>query len=199
VKETTMTDITWTDTTYPYVACCYGADSDEPGDCYTRVGRSYRLDVDSLDGETDYLSEKDAREAALAAVTTAWWYDDGDDDCRCDTYGPYDSEEEAREAACSAASENDESAAGEDADAMRDRLLTERAGYPDPGGEYCVYWETVGDDAHVVARYATEEAAEAAATLADEALRARHSGHLLCGYGVRQIVAGDWVRDPTQY
>jgi len=55
-----------------------------------------------------------------------------------------------------------------------------------------VYWETIGDDAHVVERYATEEAADAAATLHDEALRSSHSGQLLCGYSVRHLVDGRW-------
>jgi hypothetical protein len=191
----TTGNITWTDTTYSYVACCYGEEGDEPGDCYTRVGYSYHVDVDSLDADVGYGTEAEAREAACDAVSTRWWYDDGDDDCRCDTYGPYDSEQAASEAAEQAASENDESAVGEDADAMRTRLLTERAGDPDPEGEYCVYWETCGDDEHVVARYATADAADAAATLGDDSLRSRHSGQLLCGYDVRRLIDGEWVRD----
>jgi hypothetical protein len=187
--------ITWTTTTYTYVACCYGTYGDEPGDCYTRVGYSYRVDGDSLDSEVDYESEAEAREAAAAAVTTVWWYDDGDDECRVDTHGPYDTEDEAREEAERVASENNEAQDGEDALLTRTRLLTERAGEPDSEGEYCVYWETQCDDAHAVARYTTYSAAAAAAQLADDALRACHPGPLLCGYGVRQLDDGEWVRD----
>lgn len=54
-------------------------------------------------------------------------------------------------------------------------------------------WERFGDDEHVVARYATRDAAEAAAQIADAQLRERHRGQLLCGYGVRVLVDGEWI------
>jgi hypothetical protein len=145
-----------------YVACCYGPEGDQPGDCYTRLGQDE-------DGQ--------------------WWVDDGDDTVRCDTYGPFATREEAREAAEALAASQDEADADEDAEAMLDRMRTETAGEPDPQGEWCVYWETVGDDARVVERYETELQAEARAAQLDAALNERHpGGNLLCGYAVRQLL-----------
>jgi hypothetical protein len=64
----------------------------------------------------------------------------------------------------------------------------------DPEGEWCVYWTTAGDDAHMVARYATEGDAQAICDERQRALRAKHPGDLLCGYEVRSLVDGEWVR-----
>lgn len=64
----------------------------------------------------------------------------------------------------------------------------------DPDGEWCVYWTTAGDDEHVVARYATEDDAQAVCDERARALSASHPGHLLCGYEVRSLVDGEWVR-----
>ena len=65
----------------------------------------------------------------------------------------------------------------------------------DPSGKYAVYWETSGDDAHVVARYATQEAAAAVCGQRDRELAGRYpGGNLLCGYSVRVLSDGRWVR-----
>ena len=74
------------------------------------------------------------------------------------------------------------------------RKMAEQAGEPDPTGEWCVWWSTVGDDSHCVERYPTFEAASAAAALANEQLHDTHpGGNLLCGHEVRSLVDGDWV------
>lgn len=160
-------EVDWSDEVEAYVACVYGRDGDEPGDCYVRIGED---------------------ELGL------WWLDDGDDDERPNQQGPFNREREARAAAEALAEEQNEAESGEDADDMRDRLLHARAGKPDPKGEWCVYWETAGDDAHVVDRYATHEAAQAAAEIAQAGLQAAHpGGNLLCAYGVRTLTNGEWV------
>jgi hypothetical protein len=68
---------------------------------------------------------------------------------------------------------------------------------PDSAGGYAVYWETVGDDDHVVARYATQEAALAVCAQRNREFAARNpSGGgttYLCCYGVRVLDAGKWV------
>jgi hypothetical protein len=150
-----------------YVVCVYG-DGTEPGDCYTRVGVDER---------------------------GKWWADDGDDTDRVDEYGPYGTRDRAVRKAEAVAEDLHEGDYGEDADDMRERLLSEAAGEPDPDGEYCVYWESAcAEDEHVVARYATGEAAEAAAALANEALhRAHPGGQLLCGHEVRVLDDGEWI------
>jgi hypothetical protein len=67
----------------------------------------------------------------------------------------------------------------------------------DEDGAYAVYWETVGDDAHVVARYADWHAAMAVCQQYNREFAARHpSGGgttYLCGYGVREWSGGEWV------
>ena len=63
----------------------------------------------------------------------------------------------------------------------------------DPAGEWCVYWDTVGDDEHVVARYATEEDATRARDAKDRELRGANPGDLLCGYSVRHLVDSEWL------
>jgi hypothetical protein len=156
----------WSDDAYSYVACLYGADGTEPGDCTVRVGED---DIG------------------------LWWLDDGDDDVRESAGGPYDTEEVARDAAERLAASEHEGEAGEDAEAMQDRLLDERAGRPDPDGEWCVWWETAGDDEHAVERYATRDAAEAAAQRSQAGLKSRFPGDLLCGYTVRQLVDDHWI------
>lgn len=133
----------------------------QPCDCYTRIG---------------------------AHPAGVWYVDDGDDDTRTDTHGPYLSEEAAEEASRRTASEQHEGLAGEDAEDMQHRLLVERAGEPDPEGQYCVYWWTVGEDEKVVDRYPTADAAEAAAEIAQIALEVKHpGGGLLCGYEARLL------------
>jgi hypothetical protein len=68
----------------------------------------------------------------------------------------------------------------------------------DPEGEWCVYWDTVGDDAHVVARYATEGDAQAVCDERARALKASQPGDLLCGYEVRCLVDSEWVRPESE-
>lgn len=69
---------------------------------------------------------------------------------------------------------------------------------PDSDGEYAVYWETVGDDAHVVTRYGSHEAAEAVCRQKNREFSARNPSSggttYLCGFGVRQLVDGKWQR-----
>jgi len=100
--------------------------------------------------------------------------------------------DEAVTAAEEFAEEHDE-CDGMTAEDYRHKKLVSAAGKPDPKGKWCVYWETVGDDAHVVDRYPTEDAARAAAEIASGELEEKHpGGRLLCGYSVRQLVAGEW-------
>ena len=63
----------------------------------------------------------------------------------------------------------------------------------DPEGEYACYWDTCGDDAHVVARYSTRETAEQAVAAKDWP-GPGDSTNYLCGYVVRELVDGEWVR-----
>ena len=62
----------------------------------------------------------------------------------------------------------------------------------DPEGEYACYWDTCGDDAHVVARYSTRETAEQAVAAKDWP-GPGDSTNYLCGYVVRELVDGNWV------
>lgn len=114
----------------------------------------------------------------------------GSDECDATAYATREAAVEAAEAYAADANEGD---VGEDADAYLARKLEDRAGEPCADGEWCVYWETVGDDGHAEERYETEGQAQAACEIANTALRARHPGHLLCGYEVRQLVGGEWV------
>ena len=68
----------------------------------------------------------------------------------------------------------------------------------DPDGEWCVYWTTVGDDDHVVARYATEDDAQAVCDERQRKLSAKHPGDLLCWYEVRSLADGEWVRGEAE-
>lgn len=63
---------------------------------------------------------------------------------------------------------------------------------PDPDGEWCVYWDTVGDDPGVIARYATRADAEQAVAAHDWPPPGDHTAYL-CGYKVRTLVDGEWV------
>ena len=208
--------ITWESSSVAdYVACFYGEDGDQPGDCYYRVGYTTKWQVlqagsvvaefndedeaveeaeDLNDDLSEELGDADLGDGAASVhFVTEWWIEDGDDACRTDEYGPYSSREEAIAEAERMAAEQDEAEPGEDADDMRRRQLKETAGDPSPDGEYCVWWETAGDDSHVVDRYDSEEAADAAADLANEGLRSCHQGRLLCRYTTRTLVDGGWV------
>ena len=69
-------------------------------------------------------------------------------------------------------------------------------------GKYAVYWETVGDDERVVARYSDLEAAEAVCAQRNREFRARYPSSsttaYLCGYGVRELVDDEWVSVDTE-
>ena len=62
----------------------------------------------------------------------------------------------------------------------------------DPNGEYCVYWETVGDDAGPLKRYATrEQASEMCDVFSRSFAQSNPSGgttRMLCGHSVRELV-----------
>ena len=62
----------------------------------------------------------------------------------------------------------------------------------DAAGDYCMYWATVGDGSHVVARYTTQAEAEQAVAAKDWRWRG-DSTNYLCGYEVRQLVDGEWM------
>ncbi len=110
----------------------------------------------------------------------------------------YETRAAAEAAAEEFAAAHDEGDGEQDAEAYLEARLAEVAGAPDPAGEWCVYWATVGDRCHVVDRYATEAAARAACDLADQAL-ARHypGGSLLCGHQVRRLFGDQW-QQPEQ-
>jgi hypothetical protein len=66
----------------------------------------------------------------------------------------------------------------------------------DPEGEYCVYWETVLEDAGPLKRYSTlEDATAVCDQFAREFCQSNPSGGgttYLCGHGVRQLIDGEW-------
>ena len=159
-------EVSWSDDTCPYVACVYD-DGNQPGDCYVRVGED---------------------EAGV------WWIEDGDDDVRLGVAGPYHDEDAARAAAEALAAEQHKGEEGEGAESYLERTLAARAGEPTADGEWGCYWSTVLDDSHVEGRYATQDAAEAAAEIAQRGLEKHNpGGGLQCGYEVRRLVNGEWV------
>ena len=104
----------------------------------------------------------------------------------------YTSREAVEAAAASFKALQHEAAQGEDAEDYLHRRR-EEAAEVDPDGEWAVYWETALDDEHVVSRHPTQTAAEAAAALHDQGLKASHPGSLRCGYSVRKLVDGEWT------
>jgi hypothetical protein len=62
----------------------------------------------------------------------------------------------------------------------------------DADGEYCLYWETVGNESHVVARFASKDDAAQAVAAKDWPAPGDHTNYL-CGYTVRQLIDGDWM------
>lgn len=99
------------------------------------------------------------------------------------------------ETAASEFAEGHDEGDGKSAESYLRNQLESRAGDPDPDGEWCVYWETSLDDGGPRARYETEDQATAAAELAQQELEERHpGGRLLCGFEVRRLVDGEWVR-----
>ncbi len=64
----------------------------------------------------------------------------------------------------------------------------------DPAGNYCVYWETVGDDEAVISRYATLEEASEMLEVYDRKFKSANPGvGYLCGYSVRVLDGDKWV------
>jgi hypothetical protein len=63
----------------------------------------------------------------------------------------------------------------------------------DPHGEWACYWETAGDDAHVVSRHSSREDAEQAVEAHDWPPPGDHTVYL-CGYGIRELVDDEWER-----
>lgn len=110
-------------------------------------------------------------------------------------------EDEAREAVTQFVEEQREKVeaeANEDAETYLRRRREELAGDPSSDGEWCVYWSTSLDDEGPRERYDTREQAEAACTIANDDLHARHPGSLLCCFEVRQLVDGEWVQERGQ-
>jgi len=73
------------------------------------------------------------------------------------------------------------------------RLIPPEMPRSDPDGKWAVWWETVGNDAHLCERYASREAAEQAIAAHDWPAPDDHT-HYMCGYGVRVMVRGKWIR-----
>jgi hypothetical protein len=63
----------------------------------------------------------------------------------------------------------------------------------DPLGKWACYWDTSGNEAHVVARYSTRETAEQAVAAKDWP-RPGDSTAYLCGFVIRELEDGKWVR-----
>jgi hypothetical protein len=59
-------------------------------------------------------------------------------------------------------------------------------------GEYALYWETVGSDARVIARFASAGEASQAVAAKDWPRPGDHTNYL-CGYSVRRLADGEWV------
>jgi hypothetical protein len=72
------------------------------------------------------------------------------------------------------------------------RLSPPQPPVPDPEGEWACYWDTVGDDAHVVSRHATRRQAERAVAAHDWPPPGDTTQYL-CGFVVRVLVDGRWV------
>jgi hypothetical protein len=136
-------------------------------------------------------------EVQIGEVAGHWFLrtqDDAGGSDECDDTS-YSSKSEAEAAAEDFADEHHE-ADDEDENAAEylKRQLEETAGEPDPEGEYCVYWDTSGDDEGPGKRYASPEAATAAAELANQGLHKHNpGGNLLCGYEPRRLVNGKWI------
>jgi hypothetical protein len=153
-----------------YVATYPGRDDDDEGAC----------DVDVQVGDA----------AGVWFVRTTDDAGGGDDSADHTIYASRDA---AEAAAAELAWERDEAEPSEDAEDYLRRRLIDRAGEPDPDGDYCVYWDTALDDSGPRERYASAEAATAAAEIAQRRLEDHHpGGRLKCGYSVRVLMDGEW-------
>jgi hypothetical protein len=119
----------------------------------------------------------------------------GDDDADDTVYG---TEEEATAAAEAFAAANDEGDGKSAEQYLTDLMEEEASAGEDPEGEFALYWETSLDDEGERTRYSTYAAAVAAAELSQSAFDAANpSGGgvtYLCGFSVRRLVDGEWVR-----
>lgn len=130
----------------------------------------------------------------IAGAHGVWLVHTDDHVGNVEDIGAYDDEDVAISRAMKYADEEGNADEDESAEEYIARLREERATEDeDPSGEWCVYWQTSGDDDHVVQRYASPEGAACAAALKNAGLKAQHPGHLLCGYEVRSLVDGEWV------
>jgi hypothetical protein len=157
-----------------------------------------KAEADRLNAEADEESGEEIIGDGAASVSerTIWFIrttDDGGGGDECDDT-EYSSESEARDAAELYAEECHVGEAGEDAADYLRRQQEQLAGEPMADGDWCVYWETVLEDAGPRERYATAEQAEAAAALLNDELHRHNPGQLLCGFGVRELVDGDWIQ-----
>lgn len=160
-------DIEW-EAVASYVACCYGPDGDEPGDCSVRIGE-------------DEIGR--------------WWIDDGDDTDRVDIHGPFATREAAEEAAEALAEEMGEGLPGEDAEDVATRLLDEAVEEEDADGDYGVRYSEYSTPDE---RYATVDQAAAACRRAQRGLEKSNPGtQLLSYYEVVERVDGEWVSVET--
>jgi hypothetical protein len=66
----------------------------------------------------------------------------------------------------------------------------------DPDGKWACYWDTAGNDSHVVSRHSTRDGAEQAVSAHDFPRPGDHTQYL-CGYAVRELVDDRWVDPDT--
>lgn len=153
---------------------------------------SYVATFDSCDWSSeDQESEVGAVDVRVCVGTDGKsWFVRTDDDGGGSDEAPdraFKSEEAAKKFAEKFASKRHEGGEASCAEDFLDARLEEARGEPNSEGEFCVYWETVGDDAHIVECYDTMEQASAAAAIYQKQLEERHPGRLLCGYSARTV------------
>lgn len=163
-------------------------------------------DVRDWDWVVEYVSDNDNGPSEAYDVTLytgvyrgVWFVKEHLDGAGSHYHGPYESESAARDACDALETENAVGEPGESAQEYMLRMLdAEATEGEDPEGEYCVYWETVLADSHVVARYSTLSAAVAATTAATIKLRANFpGGGLRCHYSTRTLVDGEWIEESS--
>lgn len=168
-----------------------------------------KADVTSWEEVASYVSvyPSDDGEAAcdvsveIGEAGGRWFIRTHDDAGGSDAYGAesFDDREDAEIEAAAFASSMDEGGGALSADAWTERRDRDAADEDqDSDGDWCVYWETVLEDAGPRERYATREGAEAAARIADRGIK--HYGNLLCGFSVRHTTdAGEtWDREDEE-
>lgn len=144
-------------------------------------------------GDSDGACDVDVQVGGYGGLWFIRTTDDAGGSDECDG-ASYTTREAAEAAADEFASSHDEAEVGEDAAGYLARVRDDAIGDEDPDGEYCVYWESAcTEDEGPRERYATEPQATAAADRANEQLRARNPGSLLCAFAVRRLVDDEWV------